>query len=85
MGSKLFESYVLTIQTGLGVPHISGKQIQSFVFSKPDIETQKEISCKLNSLSHEVKKLELVYSKKIKALDELKQSILQKAFNGELA
>jgi type I restriction enzyme S subunit len=85
MGSKLFESYVLSIQTGLGVPHISGKQIQSFVFSKPDIETQKEISCKLSSLSQEVKILASVYTKKIKALDELKQSILQKAFNGELA
>ncbi|WP_413112606.1 restriction endonuclease subunit S [Thaumasiovibrio sp. DFM-14] len=84
MGSKLFESYVLSIQTGLGVPHISGKQIQSFTFNKPSLEEQGVIADKLKTLSTEIDKLKSIYAQKVENLNELKQSILQKAFNGEL-
>ncbi len=45
---------------------------------------QKELLHKLDALSAETKKLENIYRQKIKDLDELKKSILQKAFNGEL-
>lgn len=84
VGSKLFESYVLSIQTGLGVPHISGKQIQSFSFNKPNIEQQKILVSTMNDLRNEVTKLETIYQTKLNAIDELKKSILQKAFRGEL-
>jgi type I restriction enzyme S subunit len=84
VGSKLFESYVLSIQTGLGVPHISGKQIQAFSFNKPDIEQQKIFVSTMNNLKNEVSKLDIIYQKKLAAIDELKKSILQKAFSGEL-
>lgn len=84
VGSKLFESYVLSIQTGLGVPHISGKQIQSFSFNKPNIEQQKILVSTMNNLRNEVTKLKAIYQKKLNAIDELKKSILQKAFSGEL-
>ncbi|TOP16569.1 hypothetical protein CGH21_24895, partial [Vibrio parahaemolyticus] len=79
MGSKLFESYVLSIQTGLGVPHISGKQIQSFSFNKPNMEEQVVIADKLKTLSTEIEKLKSIYAQKVETLNELKQSILQKA------
>jgi type I restriction enzyme S subunit len=84
VGSKLFESYVLSIQTGLGVPHISGKQIQAFSFNKPDIEQQRILVSTMNDLKSEVSKLDIIYQKKLAAIDELKKSILQKAFSGEL-
>ncbi len=84
VGSKLFESYVLSIQTGLGVPHISGKQIQSFTFSKPSISQQAILVSTMNKLKHEVNKLESIYQQKLNSIDELKKSILQKAFSGEL-
>ena len=84
LGSKLFESYVLSIQTGLGVPHISGKQIEGFQLQKPPLSMQKEIISKVNRLSAEVEKLEACFSQKLISLDELKKSLLQKAFSGEL-
>ncbi|MGK0516480.1 MAG: type I restriction enzyme S subunit [Gammaproteobacteria bacterium] len=84
MGSKLFESYVLSIQTGLGVPHISGKQIQSFIFMRPSMEQQKIEVETMNELAREVLKLNKIYESKLAAIDELKKSILQKAFSGEL-
>jgi type I restriction enzyme S subunit len=38
----------------------------------------------LNQLSADVQRLEAIYQQKLAALNELKQSILQKAFSGEL-
>ncbi|MCU8083830.1 restriction endonuclease subunit S [Shewanella sp. SM23] len=84
IGSKQFEDYVLSIQTGLGVPHISGKQIQAFKFSKPNLECQKVIVKTMDYLSIEIEQLTGIYQSKLLALSELKKSILQKAFAGEL-
>jgi len=39
---------------------------------------------KLDSLSEETKRLEAIYQRKLDALAELKQSLLQRAFAGEL-
>ena len=50
----------------------------------PPIKDQQAIVKKLDALSSETKKLEAIYQQKINDLDELKKSILQKAFNGEL-
>ncbi|MEG3990255.1 restriction endonuclease subunit S [Microcoleus sp. S28C3] len=55
-------------------------------FSVPKIPKQKQeiIVAKLDNLLEQITRLETIYSKKIAALNELKQSILQKAFTGEL-
>ena len=45
---------------------------------------QQKIVAQLDELQNQTKKIEQIYTQKIKDLDELKQSILQKAFNGEL-
>ena len=50
----------------------------------PPLPTQTLIVQKLDSLSKEIKELETIYKLKIKDLEELKKSILQKAFSGEL-
>ena len=50
----------------------------------PSMEDQQTIVSKLDALRAETQKLETVYQKKISDLEELKKSILQKAFNGEL-
>ena len=45
---------------------------------------QTEYGLKMDRLTSETKKLESIYQKKIADLEELKKSLLQKAFNGEL-
>ena len=56
-----------------------------FCFKKgKKINEQKEIIKKLDDLRSVTKKLEAIYQQKINDLEELKKSILQKAFNGEL-
>jgi type I restriction enzyme S subunit len=48
------------------------------------ISEQKAIVKKLDLLSEQTKKLEVVYQKKLADLEELKKSVLNKAFTGEL-
>jgi type I restriction enzyme S subunit len=48
------------------------------------ITEQRLIVTKLDSLLDETKKLEAIYKQKLTDLEELKKSILQKTFNGEL-
>lgn len=49
-----------------------------------DIKVQILIAEKLKNLQEQTKQLEAIYTQKIKDFDELKHSILQKAFRGEL-
>ena len=53
------------------------------VFPK-SLDEQKSILKKIDAVSTETKKLEAIYKQKISDLEELKKSILQKAFAGEL-
>lgn len=82
IGSKYFENYVLSIQTGLGVPHISGKQIESFTFFKPCFTEQVELAKKADDLKCQVQLLQGIYQKKLDLLSELKSSVLKEAFSG---
>ena len=59
--------------------------IRSIKFSYPkNLTDQKDIILKLDNLRTRTKQLEAIYQQKINDLDELKKSILQKAFAGEL-
>ncbi len=50
----------------------------------PPISEQIKVASKLDDLSTKLKRLEAIYQQKLDDLTELKQSILQKAFAGEL-
>jgi len=69
---------------GSGVPNLHLNEIREVVISFPPLQEQKQIVKKLNAISQETKKLESIYTQKLQDLEELKKSILQKAFNGEL-
>ena len=66
-------------------PVISNSSLKDVVLEFPkSLKTQQSIIKKLDTLSAETKKLKAIYQQKIDNLEELKKSILQKAFNGEL-
>ncbi len=65
-------------------PNISQVKIKNTLIPLPPLSEQKQIVQKLEALSAETKKLETIYNQKVVALQELKKSILQKAFKGEL-
>ena len=58
--------------------------LRNFSVPKMTLIDQLSIVTKLNAVSAETKRLEGIYQQKLNDLEELKKSILQKAFNGEL-
>lgn len=84
IGSRHFESYVLAIQTGLGVPHVSGKQISDFPVRVPSVANQEALIERLDSIVDGAKSLMEEYGSKLADIDELRQSLLQQAFAGRL-
>ena len=58
--------------------------IEKIMIPVPSLEEQKRIVAHLDSLSEKVHQLEEIYTKQLADCDELKQSLLQKAFEGEL-
>lgn len=82
--SPLVYSDIIFKAKGVGMPFISKKDLIEIMVSYPSLSQQKTIVQKLEALSAETKKLEAIYQQKINDLEELKKSVLQKAFNGEL-
>jgi type I restriction enzyme S subunit len=70
--------------SGTSIPQLTVPMIRNYPISFPSLELQQNIVSKLDALSEEIQKLENIYRQKINDLDELKKSILQKAFSGEL-
>jgi type I restriction enzyme S subunit len=84
IGSAAFTSHILGVQTGIGVPHISGQQIKDFEFARPPLADQRRIADNLESLRQETQRLARIYERKLALLSVLKQSLLHQAFSGEL-
>jgi len=67
------------------LPIINKTKWENILVSFPkSFETQKQIVAQLDRLQGETKKLEAIYRQKLDNLEEMKKSVLQKAFNGEL-
>ncbi|MFJ5108119.1 MULTISPECIES: restriction endonuclease subunit S [unclassified Glutamicibacter] len=54
IGSAAFTNYVIGVQTGSAVPHISGGQIGDFEFTLPPIREQRAIAATLGALDDKI-------------------------------
>lgn len=72
------------IAGGAVMPNLSNKDLSNLRISLPPVDKQSEILCRIDKLSSEIEKVINIYQRKLNNLDELKKSILQKAFTGEL-
>ena len=82
--SKAVEKYVLEHVNTLMQPNLSINDLKKMPVYLPSLEDQQTIVRQLDALRAETQKLEAVYQQKLADLEELKKSILQKAFAGEL-
>ena len=81
-----FNEKMEKLQKGASYPAVTDNEVREQVIHYPKtIPDQRSIVAKLDALSTETKKLEAIYQQKLADLDELKKSVLQKAFNGGLA
>jgi len=84
--TNYFRSKVQETASGVKVRHTSPKKMQAISISLPnDLEEQNSIAGRLFQLKEKSLELEDIYQSKLQELDELKKSILQKAFSGELS
>ena len=83
--SNPIRNKILGKATGATVLGIKSSLLKKIGISFPaSIDEQLVIVQTLDALSSETKRLESIYQQKLTDLEELKKSILQKAFNGEL-
>ncbi len=79
------QQYIINLsQRAVGQTGISREDLEAYPIYFPNIKKQSEIAIVINALSAETKKLEAIYQQKLVDLDELKKSVLEKAFEGEL-
>jgi len=86
---KFVEVYINSIKiddfvSGMAQPKLNQAMLNKIPIPFPSLEEQQTIVRQLDALRAETQKLEAVYQKKLNDLDEMKKSILQKAFAGEL-
>jgi len=83
--SGLFKEQTKKHVSGAAQPQLPIKTLVNFTIPVPkSLKTQQTIVHQLDALSAETQKMEAIYQKKIVDLEELKKSVLQKAFAGEL-
>ncbi|WP_429167745.1 restriction endonuclease subunit S [Aeromonas rivipollensis] len=72
------------IAGGAVMPNLSNTDLSNFSIMLPPIDMQRSALDKIDTMAEETQRLESLYQRKIVALDELKQSLLQQAFSGQL-
>lgn len=86
----IFQSGIMKTQikkyvSGAAQPQLPIKTLVNFSIPVPkSLSEQKSIVAKLGALSAETRKLETIYQQKLANLEELKKSVLKRAFNGDL-
>lgn len=74
----------LTSAFGAAQPNLSTEQIHNIQIPLPPLQEQEQIASYLDELSLNIKDLKQNYQIQIKNLQELKKSLLDKAFKGRL-
>lgn len=83
--SRIVKSQIERYVSGAAQPQLPIKTLVNFTIPVPtNLDDQKNIVSRLRNWLVETNHLQSIYQRKLTALTELKQSLLQKAFSGEL-
>jgi type I restriction enzyme, S subunit len=83
--SRIFQKIIFDYSGGAAIPNVpSAKILKNVLIPFPTLIEQEKVVNEIELVSAQTKKLEAIYQQKINDLEELKKSILQKAFSGEL-
>ena len=83
--SSIFQKIIFDFAGGAAIPNVpSAKILKDILIPFPSLKEQERIVIEIETVLTETNRLEIIYEQKIKDLEELKKSILQKAFSGEL-
>jgi len=83
--SNIFQNIIFEHAGGAAIPNVpSAKILKEIIIPFPSLSEQLDIVKRIETMLKKTTDLETYYSKKNDDLEELKKSILQKAFAGEL-
>lgn len=82
--SDLGKSEILRFIGGAAQPNLAGKSVGEFNVTLPPTSEQNEITDRLDAIRKYVDGIKSNFEQKLDNIDQLKQSLLQKAFAGEL-
>jgi type I restriction enzyme, S subunit len=84
LSSRTFRAGLQSAGHGTAQQNVSTKEIESVRLSMPSRIVQQATVDEFNRFDEGVNRLTNIYERKLAALEELKKSLLQQAFNGEL-
>lgn len=84
LASKVVQNQIRAKTYGAALMQINIRDLRKIFLLIPPLSQQLVITKKLQEISGDVERVQSIYQKKISAFNELKQSLLQKAFSGEL-
>ncbi|MUH96893.1 restriction endonuclease subunit S [Aliivibrio fischeri] len=79
-----FTDYAISGSSRAGMPKVNRTHLFNYTCHIPSVEEQDMLVEKLNLMMEKSEELQGIYQSKLAALDELKQSLLQQAFTGQL-
>lgn len=82
--SKPFTDYAILGSARAGMPKVNREHLFEFRTWLPTVNKQTDLAKTLDALHEETQRLESFYQQKLTALDDLKKSLLHKAFTGDL-
>ena len=75
---------IMELSKTLNQPNLSIKDLSNFEIPLPPLKTQQKIVSYLDEISQKIEKIKQIQKEKMQSLKELKASILDKVFKGEL-
>lgn len=72
------------IRSGSTVPHLTCGEVKELMVPLPDLTTQQRVVDRSYEFGAETNRLESLCQRKVTALDDLKKSLLHRAFSGQL-
>lgn len=84
LSSRTFRDELQEAGHGAAQQNVSTKEIETVKICMPKMEEQMRVIASFDEVSSEIGRLEIIYEQKLTTLNELKQSLLHRAFNGDL-
>jgi len=82
--SPLFFKNMANLSTGATIKNFSLKSMRNYTLTLPPLKQQQQIVEVIDGIQRQTLSLESKYQQELNSLEELKKSILEKAFAGEL-
>lgn len=79
-----FTEYAIKGSDRVGMPKVNRKHLFAYQFALPSLGSQKDIAARVDEAMKHTDDISNCYQTKLQDLDDLRQSLLQQAFAGEL-